>query len=374
MKKILSLLSAAFLTIILTVGFLVWDRYRKNSETFIPFPYEFETSNTKLEVDSPILIIGDRMGERLLDFKVHLAETISTGLVNPIKIQGLAKKGKGIHRTIQDVESLSKWPQILIYQGGSEEFSEQKFLTKELKNIHSNFQLFRNDKIQTLLVLYPWFSRILYWTVEKVQLSERPSPSEEVTDETEYLERLELELLLFEEHLKHLVSLSRDRNALLILTTTPLNLDEAPQKSCSFSTSSELQKELGKLRDFLRDNNPKEAYLESSKLMNKFPGNADLLYLHGQVAKRLGKTDESLTSLVKASAFECLPWRSTEVHNSIIRKVARENQVMLFDFAQMMEKNFIQEETFVDELYPQNRYYEMAMEQLGLAIKGILKL
>ncbi len=374
MKKILSLLSAALLTIILTVGFLVWDRYQKNSESFIPFPYEFETSNTKLEVDSPILIIGDRMGERLLDYKVHLAETISTGLVSPIKIQGLAKKGKGIHRTIQDVESLSKWPQILIYHGGSEEFLEQKFLTKELKNIHSNFQLFRNDKLQTLLVLYPWFSRILYWPVEKVQLSERPSPSDEMIDETEYLKRLELELLLFEEHLKHLVSLSRDRNALLILTTTPLNLDEAPKKTCSFSTSSELQKELGKLRDFLRDNNPKEAYLESSKLMGKFLGNADLLYLHGQVARRLGKTDEALTSLVKATAYECLPWRSTEVQNSIIRKVARENQVMLFDFARMMEKNFTQEETFIDELYPQNRYYELATEQLGLAIKGILKL
>ncbi len=114
--------------------------------------------------------------------------------------------------------------------------------------------------------------------------------------------------------------------------------------------------------------------MESSKLMDKFPGNADLLYLHGEVAKRLGKAGEALPSLLKASAFECLPWRSTEVHNSIIRKVARENQVMLFDFAQMMAKNFTQEETFLDELYPQDRFYEMAMKQLGLAIKGILKL
>jgi tetratricopeptide (TPR) repeat protein len=270
--------------------------------------------------------------------------------------------------------NFSKWPQILIYQGGSEEFSEKKFLTKELKNINSNFKLFKDDKIQTLLILYPWLSRILYHPVEKVLLPDTRASVQNSTDEKEYLNRLELELLLFEEHLKYLVSISRDRNALLILTTTPLNFNAPPKKTCPFTDSSELKSELNKLRSLLRENNPKEAFLKSSKLMNSYLGNADLLYLHGQVAKRLGKTEEALASLLKASAYDCLPWRATEVHNSLIRKVARENQVMLFDFARMMENQIHSDEAFFDEIYPQNQYYEKAMEQLGLAIKGILKL
>jgi tetratricopeptide (TPR) repeat protein len=186
--------------------------------------------------------------------------------------------------------------------------------------------------------------------------------------------RLEIELMLFEEHLKNLVSTSQDRNALLILTTTPINLNAPPKKTCQFTNIEQAKSELKNLRDLLLANNPKQAYSESSKLIQKFLGNAELLFLHGQVAKRLGKKDEALTSLLKASAFDCNPWRATEVQNSIIRKVARENQVMLFDFAKMMEGYFDQEEAYFDELYPQNHYYEKAMEQLGMAIKDILKL
>jgi len=54
--------------------------------------------------------------------------------------------------------------------------------------------------------------------------------------------------------------------------------------------------------------------------------------------------------------------------------VARNHQVILFDFAKLLENEYHQNITFFDEIYPQNLYYEQGMRQLGLVIKKILKL
>jgi hypothetical protein len=79
-------------------------------------------------------------------------------------------------------------------------------------------------------------------------------------------------------------------------------------------------------------------------------------------------------SLLEASAYDCNPWRATELHNSIIRKVAKQHQILLFDFAKVMEDDYGKNTTFFDETHPQNLYYDKGMEQLGLVIKSILKL
>jgi hypothetical protein len=96
--------------------------------------------------------------------------------------------------------------------------------------------------------------------------------------------------------------------------------------------------------------------------------------MHGQISKRLGLLDEAVDTLLNATAFDCQPWRTSHVQNSIIRKVARNHQVILFDYARMVENDFLTGTTYFDEIHPQNLYYEKAMEQLGLAIKGVLKL
>ena len=64
----------------------------------------------------------------------------------------------------------------------------------------------------------------------------------------------------------------------------------------------------------------------------------------------------------------------TETHNSIIRQVAQDHQVLLFDFARLVENEYTENTTFFDEIHPQNLYYEKGMQQLGLLIKSILKL
>jgi hypothetical protein len=355
-----------------TTGFLVYNRFSKNPEQIVPLPYEFTTQSPPVTPEAPILIIGDQMATYLARFKEHLALTISADLSTPIKIQSMARDGDGLHRTIHEMRSLTQWPQILIYQGGSEEFKEAKFKLTENENIQKNFKLYSNEKIQTLIMLYPQLSRLIYRPIDRVKLGEKPEFSSFLP--SEYLKRLETELLLYEQQLLELVNLSRDRNTLLILTTTPINLDVLPKSSCNFTSTKELEKEINEIRELLKANNPKNAHLKSSKLVKQFVGNANLYYIHGQTSLRLGLIDEAKKSLLEASSYECSPWRATEVQNSIIRKVAKQQQILLFDFAQLVEREYTNNDTFFDDLHPQNQYYEKAMEQLGLVIKRILKL
>lgn len=372
MKKVLSLLLLMMLVALVTGGFLVFDRYRKNPEQIVPYPYTFVETAPGVQLDAPILITGDRMGAYFGKFKTELAGTISVNLAKPIQIQSLAKEGNGLHRTLHELKSLVQWPQILIYQGGSEEFAEAKFDPLEIRKINTNFKRYSDDRIETFLILYPWLSRVVYEPVARVKLTEKPHLK--TVEEPEYLRRLETELLLYEQQLIQLVNQSKNRNTLLILTTTPINLDIPPKKVCEFTTTTDIETEILGLRELLKANNPKTAYAKSSKLINQYSGNAQLLYIHGQISKRLGYVDEAASTLLKASAYDCDPWRVTEVHNSIIRKVAKDHQVLLFDFAKFVEKEWTQNTTFFDELHPQNLYYDKGMEQLGLVIKSILKL
>jgi hypothetical protein len=371
-KKVLSTVLKLIVVVVLTAGFFIWKRYSQNPEQITPFPYVFDRPATPVQLDAPILIAGDRMGYYFNKFSTTLAETISKDLAKPIRIQSIAQPGLGLHRTLHQLKSLTQWPQILIFQGGSEEFSESKFNPSEIPLIRKNFTIYQNDKIETLLILYPWLSRLIYEPIKRTKLG--PVPEAQILSEEDYLKKLETELLLFEQQLIEIVTLSKDRNSLLILTTTPINLDVPPKSNCSFTTTVEIEADILRLRQLLKENNPKEAYIKSSKLITLHSGNSQLLYLHGQVAKRLGETSEAIKTLLSASAYDCTPWRVTEIHNSIIRKVAREHQVLLFDFSRMLENEFTSNTTFFDELYPQNLYYDKGMQQLGLVIKRILKL
>lgn len=357
---------------LLTGGFLVFNRYRQNPEQVVPYPYTFQENGSAIQLDAPILIIGDEMGSYFAKFQTELADQISVNLSKPIRIQSIAKPGFALHRTLHQMKAITQLPQIVIYQGGSEEFKETKFKLSERPKIRANFKRYQDDRIETLLILRPWLSRIVYEPVSQVVLTEEPT-LEDVTEEN-YLKRLETDLLLYEQQLIQLVNLSKDRNTLLILTTTPINLDVPPKKVCEFTSTTDIDAQILELRDLIKANNPKAAYSKSSKLKTQYTGNAELLFVHGQISKRLGYLDEAKTTLLEATAYDCTPWRATEVQNSIIRKVARENQILLFDFAKLVEKDWGENTTFFDDTHPQNLYYDRGMKQLGLVIKNILKL
>ena len=373
MKKVLSLILIICTTGILALVGLIFQRYQANEESVTPFPYKFAQPSSEYKIDAPILIIGDRMGARLANFNQQLREVISADIDNKIKVQSLARAGQGLHRTLEDLKTIKKWPQIIIYQGGSEEFVEEKFHPHQASKIKTNFERFSDERLQTLMILYPWLSRLVYEPITKISLPKEPQLREEITEER-YLAILDTELLLFRQQLRELVKMSKDRNSLLILTTTPLNLDAPPRKTCSISSNIEIEKDIRQLRELLSKNDAKKAYVLSAKMVTKHVGNAQVKHLHGQISRRVGNLGEAVSNLLESSAFDCLPWRATHMHNNIIRAVAQDNQVILFDFALLLDQDYSKNKTFFDEIYPQNLYYELGVNQLGILIKNILKL
>lgn len=373
MKKLLSILASIVFLAILSGGYLVFNRWRKNPERIVPYPYDFSHKSPAIKLDAPILVVGDRMGAYFARFKAELAAKISQNLDNVIKIQSIATDGYGLHRTLHQLRSLEQWPQILIYQGGSEEFSESKFEVSEIRKISKNFSLYKDDRLHTAMILYPWLSRIVYTPLKRTQLPEMPVLKTELTEQ-EYLGRLETEILLYEEQLLELVAMSKDRNSLLILTTTPINLDVTPKSVCSFSTNTEIERAVIELQELVKKQDWKTAWQKATKYTVQYPGNAMLFHLEGVVGKNMNKLGEAVNSMLQSSSYECSSWRVTEVQNSIIRKVATTQQVILFDFSRMIEKEWTSNVTFFDEIHPQNIYYDKAMNQLGIAIRQILKL
>ena len=371
-KKLIKL---SVLLVIFGGLFLLWQRLSGNPKGLVPLPYSLPSASETLILDAPLLIAGDRVGARFGLFKEGLALGLSTGLSKPIKIQSIAKEGEGLHRTLYRLQSLQKWPQVLIYHGGSEEFSESKFLTSQVRKIQRNFERYNNDRILTAMMLWPFLARLVYIPIKRMQLEASPAPAakQPLTD-VEYQQRLEIIYRLFEIELNQLVAMAREHNTLLILTTTPVNLDIVPRKTCSNAGSVAIAKELKVIREFIRKQDYKSAYTRSKALKDSSIANAEILFLHGQVAFRNGLRSEAVEALKLAAAYDCIGWRANEVTNSIIRKVAREHRVTLFDFAAVTEKDWNSNVTFFDEIYPQDLYYERATEYLATVLKRILKL
>jgi len=373
MKKLFKIVLLLIAGFFLTVGYLIFDRYRQTPEQVFPYPYAFNFTPDKITLEAPILLAGDRMGQYFSRFSDQIAETISVDLSKPIKIQSLATDGQALHRTLHSLKSLAQWPQILVYQGGSEEFLERKFETESMSTILNNIRLYKDDRIETFLILWPKLSRIVYSPHKRLVFSKEAKKAPAISEE-EYLKRLNTELLLYEQELVQLVNMAKDRNTLLILTTTPLNLDVPPKKVCEFTTNIDVEKGIDTLKNYLKTSNPKVTYPYSSKLVAQFQGNPDLYFLHAKAAEQYRRLDEAKKYYQMASAYDCLQWRANHLTNSIIKKVASDQQVILFDFNQLVENDYGKNITFVDEIFPQNLYYEKGANQLGKLIKQILKL
>ena len=140
------------------------------------------------------------MAQRLASFKNRLAEKISVNLSKPIEIETLAEKGENIHRTLQKIKSLAQPPLIIIYLGNTDQSFEYTFDTKMLLKIQENFTLYKNDYIQTALMIEPRLSRLLYNPINYVELSEKIFEDQNKYDDQEYQKRTKHSKLMLERY------------------------------------------------------------------------------------------------------------------------------------------------------------------------------
>lgn len=355
--------------------FIGSSRYMKNRQSITPLPFYFSANTYETnEVDAPILIIGDRLGERLSTFKNQLAEKISINLAKPIKIQTLANEGDHIHRTLQKVKKLKRVPLIIIYIGNSDQSFEKTFHTKSIAKIQNNIALYENDYIKTALMIYPKLSRLIYWPLNYVNLNEKVNK-----DETEYPDhifqiRTALNYKLYEYGLDEFFNLAKKRNSLLIPLTTPLNLKKFPKKSCYGSLSKDADADLERLKSLIKEKDFKAAYNLSQELSLLNPSNAQILYLHGQILFKLNKFSDAQKYNELSIAYDCNNKRGNPVYNAILRKIAKKHNISFLDYHQMLADESHDNFTFVDEIYPQDFYLEKIVNILSTKIKKRLRL
>lgn len=364
------------LTPLVAAGLFLYYRYDSNQVSEVPYPYTFSKSiYNNVKIDAPILIIGDRLGKRLSSFTNSIAELASQNLSNKIKIETLAVNGEGLHRTLEKVKKLGKLPLITIYLGGSEEYHEKRFRTKDSNKIIQNFEIYNDDIVKTLLMVFPSLSPFIYNVVKYKNINEQIKPD----DLTKYSDvmiqkRNIIHFKIYEQELDSLFSYLKEKNSYLIALTQPLNLDIPPKKNCSGSIDELSENNLKKIVELIKKKDFKSAYNQSKDLVLIANASAKVMFVHGKIAKNLGKLKEAAFYLKMAMAYDCKQWRGNPVYNKILTQIAIRNDVPILDFQKILERQWTKNILFEDEIYPQNLYYEKVAKILAAKIKKLLKL
>lgn len=375
MSKFFKIIKTITLTILLCSVVFIYMRFNANPMTIKPFPYIIK-NQTIVGVEevqrSNILIIGDRMAVNISRFIPTLQRLLSKNLESPIKISNWAGQNEGLHRTIQKLKKLKKFPSLVIYHGGTQERYEKKFEIKDHKRIKQNFKLFQNEAISTMIMSLPQLSRLIYHPVSYVKLNRLTKDTSEHKDSL----RMKSNIISYEiygHEIEQLIELVKDNNSTLLLTTTPVNLEQKPN-TCSNSNTWSIQEQMDQIDSLLSKGSDKEALIKSRKLMEAVVSNAEVLFQYAIILKRVGKIAEAKRTFQMAKAFDCDNDNPNPIYNSIVKQKAIDSDVDLVDFQKIIYKDFIKETLFLDKIYPQNIYYQRFVIQLSKLIKSIMKL
>lgn len=372
MKKVLT--TCIILFIILPACWLFY-RFKSNQETLIPKPYIISSkAYNKIEIDAPILIIGDRIAARLATFKADLAAKISEKLSKPIKIDSLALDGEGIHRTLKKIKKLERLPLIIIYIGNTDQGKEATFKISEIKKIESNLKLYEDPEIRSLLMALPVVSKFIYSPIKLTKMQEEIKISKKRLPDHIFQRKSALDYKLYETTLEQFMGYIVKRSSFLIPITTPLNLLEKPKANCYGSMDPSTQEDLELLKEKIKNLDFKGSYNISRDLALINQSHATSLFLHGFVSFKLNRFAESQKYLERAIAFDCGNTRGNPIYNNILKKVSRNNRVEYLDFSQYLVDQSQINYTFIDDIYPQDFYMEKLTDMLALRIKTLLKL
>ena len=360
-----------FLVFLLLVCIATY-RFLKSAGT--PYPYlmekiSFEGLEEANQAD--ILIIGDRMGEKLTSHISPLLEKTGGKFRKSLNLYNWSRPREGLHRTLAKLRSLSQWPSLVIYHGASEEYYEKKIHLEEQKKILQNFQYRENEIIYSLVILFPPLSRIIYHPVEIMRLNEKIIPDETLYTSMDIQKKMEAIFKIFQYEMEQLVDLARSNKSRLLFLTTPLNLNLAPKKICHHSITSSIVAEQQKIANFLQGRDSQQAWEHALALTKKSIGNARSFFLASQAAKALGHDKKARDYGNVATSFDCETWRGNAVFNAIIQKSALTHQIPLLDFNYLVNRNFA-EESFFDEIFPADFHYQKLGEKIiGMSMKSL---
>lgn len=341
----------------------------------IPYPYVFESiPKPAIPELTNVVLLGDRMGVKFATYIPLLEEAISKGLNKGIKITNLTSTSEGLHRTLIKLKSLKPFPKVVIFHGGSEEYLEKKFETKEAPKILHNFSLYQKDSVQTALLFSQETSKFIYTPVERVKLSPEFTPNFERYSDVEVLSRQEVLFKIYEKEFAEFVEYTKAHDSILVIVSTPLNLDVPPKRPCELADYSSFNEKQPAIEALEKAGDFKGAYNQLMELAPTNQGNAEYYFDLGQVLKNLNQKAQGISEIEKSMAYDCRLWRGGEIYNVIQQRAAAKAEVFYFDFSQMLKDQWGNNLTFFDELYPQDFYYQKAVNILGSMLKKYFKI
>lgn len=373
MLKILKLILLSIVGIVL---FLVGYRYVDNPERIIPYPYimgQMSFSDVEEAAQADVLIVGDRMGVALEPILGKLTEQVSKGLRTPLKIYNWSWTHEGLHRSIARLKTLKKFPPVIIYHGGSEEFFERKLYLEDRDVIFSNFTTYDNPSLLSLIITFPTLSRFLYRKGNLVTINEK-TPNKTLYSPTNKQTLMELHYKIYEYELRELIRLVKDKKSKLVLMTTPINFDVEPKEVCENAQDQQIIESLQTLEDMINKGQTKQAVGDLKILSKELVANARAYYLLGQAAKGQADFPAAREALKMAAVFDCAAWRGGPIFNAIMFKEAKEEKVRLLDFDRIVNQHYGRNELFVDDVFPQFLYYEHLTESLADTLRDTLNL
>jgi|GEM_PF-529787 len=374
MKKIF----IALALLVMGAGGFAWYTYAGKKTLLVPYPYFFNANASKaLETElsaaekARILIVGDRMAAPLSNYTKELSEELGKNFKSPPVIYNWSKPHEGLHRTLFKLKSLKKFPSIIVYLGASSELYEKTFSINDFRAVSKNFEIYDDEKIISLIITFPWLSKVLYKKMNYFELGAIKEYKNGLPANLKMKEK-EMSFMMFQYELREMIDLVKDKKSSLVLITTPLNLEIPPKETCSTSTGTTVVEVQQEIDFFLQQGNFKKAFTDAKELANETPGNAQSYFLLGKASMGLGDLANAREAFQKATVFDCSNWRGNAVYNSIMRAEAKKRQLSLIDFDQMMSSSLSKDGLFSDELFPQNLFYQNLVSELKETLKNFL--
>lgn len=378
LKKLLILI---LVTTLGASAYLYWD-YSHKRTVITPYPYDFLNSfNKKFAKEhaneikqaefAKILIVGDRMGKTLDPYLQNLQDQFKNSFKNPPTIYNWSADNESLFRTIQKLKQLKKLPPIIVYFGASSELTEKRFDVRDKKSIFKNFKTFDDEKLISLIITFPWVSKVLYDNVRYQDLGDYKEYKSFLAA-SQKLDEKEIAFKLFTYEMREFIEMVKDKKSNLVLMTTPVNLEIEPREVCAHSTNTDVIGMQQELEAEINEGSFKTALPKVRELAAATPSNARSFYLLGKSALGTGDIKLARENLLKASVFDCANWRGNAVYNAIMKTEAKNRQVHIIDFEQYMTSQLSQEGLFFDEIVPQNKFYQNMTNELGDIIKKIL--
>ena len=354
---------AILLTIILSVSY-AYNKITSTRAQIIPVPYELASINAQeslLASEAQILLIGDHSSETLKPALGRIIQDFDGKFKEEIKVFDWTRPNEGVHRSYHKISSLKKIPPIIIYIGGSSEFYEKLFNEKDIDKVKSNFDLFNDQNIKSLVMLSKYLGQLIYQPIETVYLGDTP-----ISQRASLIKLAkgngsraqiyyELHYLIFKNIFSELVNLIKFKGSSIISLTTPVKVTNPPKYVCDNSVSQSIIDYQVSLQKALEKKQVKKYFSLARSLTQASVGNSKSFYIFARFNEFLGRTKNALYNYRLAHVFDCLQEQSNYILNQTIKKRYPLERVLTFMTLMKLFTETLGSTLFFRQLSPQEK-------------------